>query len=212
MNSGIANYTISGGAPSHVLANLIGTVRIQLVTITLTGTPAFAPFVSALRNSSVFINANTFSGAATGSRFTIDREALIFVNGSGFNYLPGDAAGTLLRGGSYDGIFAQPVSSQSAAYTTTEADTNQTLLHPSADTTARTFTIDSNANVPYPVGSTITFVNQHSAGTLTIAITTDTMRLSPGGTTGSRTLAADGIAIARKITSTEWIISGSGLT
>lgn len=48
--------------------------------------------------------------------------------------------------------------------------------------------------------------------TLTIAITTDTMRLSPGGTTGSRTLAANGIATAIKITATEWIISGSGLT
>jgi hypothetical protein len=38
------------------------------------------------------------------------------------------------------------------------------------------------------------------------------MRLSPAGTTGSRTLAANGIATAIKISSTEWIISGTGLT
>lgn len=102
--------------------------------------------------------------------------------------------------------------SQSAAYTTVLTDSGKHLLHPSADTTARTFTIDSNANVAYSIGTAITFVNQHSAGVITIAITSDTMRLAGAGTTGSRTLAADGIATALKITSTEWIISGTGLT
>jgi hypothetical protein len=38
------------------------------------------------------------------------------------------------------------------------------------------------------------------------------MRLAGAGTTGSRTLAANGVATAIKITSTEWIISGTGLT
>jgi hypothetical protein len=105
-----------------------------------------------------------------------------------------------------------PQNSQSTAYTTVLSDAGKHLLHPSADTTARTFTIDSNANVAYPIGTAITFVNQNSAGVLTIAITSDTMRLAGAGTTGSRTLAANGIATALKITSTEWIISGTGLT
>lgn len=105
-----------------------------------------------------------------------------------------------------------PQNSQSTAYTTVAADSGKHLLHPSADTTARTFTIDSNANVAYPIGTAITFVNQDSAGVMTIAITSDTMRLAGAGTTGSRTLAANGIATALKITSTEWIISGTGLT
>lgn len=102
--------------------------------------------------------------------------------------------------------------SQSAAYTTVLADGEKHIFHPSADTTARIWTIDSNANVAYPIGTAITFVNQHSAGVITISITTDTMRLGGVGTTGSRTLAADGIATALKVTSTEWIISGTGLT
>jgi hypothetical protein len=38
------------------------------------------------------------------------------------------------------------------------------------------------------------------------------MRLSPEGTTGSRTLAANGSATCIKLTATEWLISGSGLT
>lgn len=105
-----------------------------------------------------------------------------------------------------------PQNSQSAAYTTVAADANKHILHPSADTTARTFTIDSNANVAYAIGTAITFVNQASAGVMTIAITTDTMRLAGAGTTGSRTLAANGIATALKLTATEWIISGTGLT
>jgi hypothetical protein len=105
-----------------------------------------------------------------------------------------------------------PQNSQSTAYTTVLADAGKHLLHPSADTTARTFTIDSNANVAYPIGTAITFVNQNAAGTLTIAITSDTMRLAGAGTTGSRTLAANGVATAIKIVATEWIISGTGLT
>ena len=105
-----------------------------------------------------------------------------------------------------------PQNSQSTAYTTVLADANKHILHPAADTTARTFTIDSNANVPYPIGTAITFVNENAAGTVTIAITSDTMRLAGAGTTGNRTLAANGIATALKITSTSWIVSGVNLT
>lgn len=102
--------------------------------------------------------------------------------------------------------------SQSGAYTMVLADAGKHILHPSADTTARIFTIPANSSVAYPAGTAITIVNQNGAGVVTIAITTDTMRLAGAGTTGSRTLAANGIATALKITSTEWIISGTGLT
>lgn len=102
--------------------------------------------------------------------------------------------------------------SQSAAYTLVLADAGKHILHPSADTTARIWTIPANSSVAFPVGTAVTFVNQNAGGVITIAITTDTMRLAGAGTTGSRTLAANGIATALKITSTEWIISGTGLT
>lgn len=105
-----------------------------------------------------------------------------------------------------------PQNSQSAAYTTVLADAQKHIYHPSADTTARIWTIDSNANVPYPIGTAITFINDTSAGTITIAITSDTLVLAGAGTTGSRTLAASGMATAIKKTSTSWIISGAGLT
>jgi hypothetical protein len=102
--------------------------------------------------------------------------------------------------------------SQSANYTTILGDGGGHLYHPGADTTARTWTIDSNANVAYPIGTTITFVNDLSAGVITIAITSDTLVLAGPGSTGSRTLAAGGMAVALKITATRWIINGGGLT
>jgi len=62
------------------------------------------------------------------------------------------------------------------------------------------------------VGTAITFINQNGAGVITIAIASDIMRLAGTGTTGNRTLAANGIATALKVTSTEWLISGTGVT
>lgn len=105
-----------------------------------------------------------------------------------------------------------PQNSQSAAYTLVLTDQGKHIFHPSADTTARIWTIPANSSVAFPIGTAITFVNQNAAGVITIAITSDTMRLAGAGTTGSRTLAANGIATALKVTSTEWIISGTGLT
>lgn len=139
------------------------------------------------------------AGSTSGS-MTLDAPAVA----SGTAVLPSNAGNI--------GYLEVPQNSQSAAYTTVMADSGKHLLHPSADTAARTFTIDSNANVAYPIGTAITIVNQNGAGVITISITSDTMRLAGAGTTGSRTLAANGIATALKITSTEWIISGTGLT
>jgi hypothetical protein len=103
-----------------------------------------------------------------------------------------------------------PQNSQSAAYTTVLADANKHILHPTADNNARTFTIAANAAVAYPIGTAITFVNQ--INTVTIAINSDTLVLAGAGTTGSRTLAANGMATALKIASTTWMINGVGLT
>ena len=161
--------------------------------------------------------ASTLTGVLKGngtSAFTAATAGTDFV-------APGGALGTpssgTLSSCTVDGTNAVgfrniPQNSQSTAYTLVLADSGKHILHPSADTTARTFTIPANSSVAYPVGTAITFINQNGAGVVTIEITTDTMRLSPAGTTGSRTLAANGSATCIKITSTEWIISGSGLT
>lgn len=125
----------------------------------------------------------------------------------------GNLSNTTADGTNAVGFRHIPQISQSAAYTCVLTDAGKHILHPSADTTARIFTIPANASVAFPIGTSITFVNQNAGGVITIAITTDTMRLAGAGTTGSRTLAANGVATAIKLTATEWIISGgSSLT
>ena len=109
------------------------------------------------------------------------------------------------------GFLNIPINSQSAAYTLVLADAGKAILHPSTDANARTFTIPANSSVAYPVGTAISFINMTS-NVVSIAITTDTMYLSSAGTTGTRSLAQYGTATAVKMTSTTWIISGSGLT
>ncbi len=109
------------------------------------------------------------------------------------------------------GFLNIPQNSQSAAYTLVLADAGKHIYHPSTDANARTYTIPANSSVAYPIGTAITFINMTSQ-VVTIAITTDTMYLSSAGTTGSRSLAQYGSATAIKITSTSWLISGSGLT
>jgi hypothetical protein len=104
-----------------------------------------------------------------------------------------------------------PQNSQSAAYTLVLADAGKHIFHPSGDANARTYTIPANSSVAYPIGTAVTFVNMTSQ-VVTIAITSDTMYLSSAGTTGSRSLAQYGSATAIKMTSTTWLISGSGLT
>ncbi len=103
-----------------------------------------------------------------------------------------------------------PQNSQSTAYTTVLLDANKNIHHPATDNNARLFTIDSNVNVAYPIGTMLLFTNEINI--LTIAITSDTLSWSPTGATGSRTLAGNGIAAAIKVTATKWMISGVGLT
>lgn len=118
--------------------------------------------------------------------------------------VPDDAASTEV------GYINIPQNSQSADYTAVIADRGKHLFHPVGDNNPRTFTIPANASVAFAVGTAITFVNK--INTLTIAITSDTLTWAEDGSTGSRTLAANGIATALKITSTEWLISGTGLS
>lgn len=103
-----------------------------------------------------------------------------------------------------------PQNSQSVAYELVLADSGKHVLHPTADNNPRTFTIPANASVVFATGTAVTFVNQ--INTVTIAITSDTLTLAGSGSTGSRTLAANGIATALKVAATSWVISGTGLT
>jgi len=108
------------------------------------------------------------------------------------------------------GTRGMPQQTKIADYTLVISDAGQHILHPASDNNARTFTIPADSAVGFPIGTVITFINM--INTVTIAITTDTLMLASAGTTGSRTLAPYGVATAIKIDSTQWLISGPGLT
>lgn len=136
------------------------------------------------------------------------------LNSSGVLQTTGGGLGTTngtVDGTNGVGYINIPINSQSTAYTLVLGDAGKCIYHPTTDANARTFTIPANSSVAYPVGTVISFINMTS-NVVTIAITTDTMYLSSAGTTGSRSLAQYGSATAIKITSTSWLISGSGLT
>jgi hypothetical protein len=75
---------------------------------------------------------------------------------------------------------------------------------------SQTITIPANGTVPFEIGTTIVIINANV--TSSIAITTDVLRLAGTASTGSRSLAAYGMATLVKIDATTWIVSGNGLT
>jgi hypothetical protein len=218
------NNTITFTGDHTLGLTLTGTTAVTLPT---TGTLTTLAGTEALSNKDLTAGTNTFPSSLatlTGTQ-TLTNKTIAFAD----NTLTGVAGttatqtltnktisgadNTLTVDGTVPvGFRTIPQNSQSGAYTLVLADSGKHIFHPSADTTARTFTIPANSSVAYPIGTALTFINQNGAGVVTIAITTDTMRLSPAGTTGSRTLAANGSATCIKVTATEWLISGSGLT
>ncbi|MCK1681763.1 hypothetical protein IVA87_20680 [Bradyrhizobium sp. 147] len=147
------------------------------------------------------------SGAATSATNAAASASSAATSATNANSSASAAATSASQAQSYSGI---PQSIKSASYTTVLADAQTHILHPASDNNPRTFTIDSNANVAYPIGTAITFINE--INTVTIAITSDTLVQAGSGLTGSRTLAANGMATAVKITATKWMIAGAGLT
>tara|TARA_R110002126_G_scaffold11885_3_gene52486 strand:- start:1636 stop:2646 length:1011 start_codon:yes stop_codon:yes gene_type:complete len=169
-----------------------------------------------LINPSSFSNVSSITFGSTGLTPSTATSGAVTVAGTlaaanGGTGTSGTTANLTVDGTNAVGFLNIPQNSQSAAYTLVLADAGKCIFHPSTDANARTFTIAANSSVAYPIGTVIQFVNMTSQ-VVTIAITTDTMYLAGTGTTGSRSLAIYGVANAMKITSTTWIITGSGLT
>jgi hypothetical protein len=104
-----------------------------------------------------------------------------------------------------------PQNAQAGNYTLVAADAGKQIFHASGAGSGDTYTIPANSSVPFEVGTAVTFFNLDS-NALTIAIASDTLTLAGTTTTGSRTLAQNGVATAVKVASTSWLISGAGLT
>jgi hypothetical protein len=214
-NTVLAAPSGSAGTPSFralVAADIPSLTSAQLATIVSdeTGTgvvvfgtsPAITTSITTASTTFALINTTAttvnFAGAAT---------TAINIGASNAPVTAFAATATTSSTASSLGYLGMPQQSKSSAYTTVIGDAGKHIYV----TATATITIDSNANVAYPIGTTIAFIAA-SGATVTIAITSDTMYLGGTGTTGSRTLAAYGMATAVKVTSTSWFINGAGLT
>lgn len=101
-----------------------------------------------------------------------------------------------------------PQNSKTTGYTLIASDAGKSIL---MNGSSVTLTIPANASVPFPVGTVFVVINVN-ASALSIAITSDTLTLVNSTTTGTRTLAQNGVATCIKIGATSWLISGAGLT
>lgn len=92
----LSSYSITGGAIAHIFFASGGFISIDKITITLSGTPAFAAFAWAMIGGVADVFNNTYSGSATGKRYDIQSNSVIRLLGA---TLPGNTAGTTSTGG-----------------------------------------------------------------------------------------------------------------
>ena len=118
------------------------------------------------------------------------------------------ATGDVLSASAMNGLVAFTTTTQTADYTPVLADQYQTLVLMNK-ATAVNFTIPTNANVAYPVGTAITVLNI-GAGTCTIkAVTSGTTTvLSAGSTAAQPTLAQYKSAVCVKTATDTWYVIG----
>lgn len=98
-----SSYAIAGGAQSHVAATRGGIVHYSnSPTVTLSGTPSFSTAFARAENNGILHRASaTFSGSATGNRYSATTGGIINVNGGGASVFPGNSNGSTSSGGQY---------------------------------------------------------------------------------------------------------------
>ncbi|MDA9477876.1 hypothetical protein XI03_26025 [Bradyrhizobium sp. CCBAU 65884] len=207
----------AAGAASTSATNAATSATAAATSATNAASSATAASGSATAAATSASNAaSTLANAVVGAAASVDSELMLFSGTTGKAAKRSNSLnGTIQVTGGVVNADAQlfsniPQNAQSGTYTLVASDAQKHIYHNAIG--AHTYTIPANASVAYPIGTTVTFVNETGSGNLTIAITSDTLMLAGTGATGSRSLSAAGIATAMKISSTKWIISGTGLS
>jgi len=89
-----ANYTVDGGANWHFVVSDFGTIQVSSVTVTVSSMPAFASSFCQSTRHGLWWGNPTFSGSATGARYSADSLGVIQTFGGGASYFPGSIAGS----------------------------------------------------------------------------------------------------------------------
>ena len=219
VSSGSLTFSGNISAPAWTTSG----IRHVSVASTLTDTTSTGTVVNAYTNTIggntiAATNSTTFTNYGTmyinvptaGTNVTITNPYSIITAG---NVLVNGGSGTITATASTAtanstaqslGYLGMPVNPQSGAtYAVVASDLGKVIY----------FSATCTATIPasLPIGSSIAFVAGVGA-TITIAQASDSMYLGGTGTTGSRTLAAYGMATAIKMAATVWFINGTGLT
>lgn len=194
INANATTVNFAGAATSLAIATSTANTTVNLATGATTGSKT-VNIGTGGTSGSVAVTLGSSSGSSS----------VVTVNGT---ITGAPTAATAATAAGNLGYVGMPQNSQSGAYTLVAGDAGKHIYY---TVTGQTVTIPANASVAFQIGTTITFITAPSVS-LSIAITTDTMRLANTATTGTRTLAANGIATAVKTTATTWIISGNGLS
>jgi hypothetical protein len=219
VNTGTAGaFVVNGGVlgtpSSGTVTNLTGTASININGTVGATTPNTISYTTAVGSTSETVPLIS-GGTAAASNLTVQSTSgagttdyIAFRTGSQveqFRILTGGGitSASLVDAVGYKGL---PQNSQTASYTLALTDMGKMI-----NTTTGGVVIPANASIAFPIGSTVIVYN-NSAVSQTISITTDTLYLAGTATTGSRTLAQRGLATLVKVTATNWVASGAGVT
>lgn len=206
----VTGQTVSGNADGIVLDSTQANAGISILSANTATANIYFGDTDANNSGRITYNHSTDTlQILTGGALSFSVTSTALTLASGMEGILADVGPTSTLSVGYRGV---PQNSRSAAYTLVLTDAGKHIYHPSADTTARIWTIPSNASVAFPIGTSVTFINDTSGGTITISITSDTLVQMGTGSTGSRTLTANGIATAVKVTATRWVINGTNLS
>lgn len=212
--------TLANTFGTYVATN-IGSTTAQYYAIRLSSLAAnvtiTAPTLSKtylINNTDATYSVTIKTSTGTGVTVVAGEKALVYCTGAvSSDYIK--VSSTILSNFTVDGTNAPgyisiPQNIQAGNYTLVAGDAGKHIFHASG-AGAATYTIPANASVAFGIGTAVTFINM-STNAVTLSITTDTLYLGALGTTGNRNLAQYGVATAVKMTSTTWIVTGSGLT
>jgi hypothetical protein len=211
----------AGTAATVAVGTVSSTGPTGTATVTNSGTSSAAVFDFVLRQGATGVAGTsgvisvtgpiTNSGSPTSANLGFDETGFAKLSGATFTGPIGgapaepDANANTAKNLGYIGMPQVLLSAGNLTLSKTHAGEHIYIIG-----VGQTITIPSNASVPFEIGTTTVIINANL--TSTIAITSDTLRLAGTETTGTRTLAANGMATLVKIAPTTWIISGVGVS
>lgn len=101
---------------------------------------------------------------------------------------------------------------KNANFTAVLTEAGATFIHQKSDTTARTYTIPTNASVAFPIGTFFEIINLSNANVTVAVAGSDTLTSLHDGGTGNRIISENGRVRLLKVDTTAWIMFGTNIT